>query len=284
MSALVLLLTLQQVGIGAQYPGDEGIGKDPRVLFTENFETGDVKSIGARWGDVGRPQNLQLTEDVPAGSAGRRSLKVAFGGLYTHFKPADCVYVRYSIKFGPLCGYTHHLPFLIADGEPTPWPKGFAGKKPGGDNFFGSALDAWGDWGMEKPPGKWILYSYWHEMKPDGRGDYWGNNFKTPQDPIERGRWMTVEMMIRANSTPAAADGEQAFWVDGKRVGEFKGIRWRSSDALKLNSFWLLHDGHTEDLNKDAEHLNRVYEVSFDDLVIATDYIGPVQKSSIPGK
>jgi len=280
MTLLTILFALQQAGIASQYPGDEGIERDPRVLFTENFETGDIKSIGARWGDCGKPQNLRLVEDVAAGSPGRRALKVAFGGLYTHFKGADRVYARYSIKFDAKCGYTHHLPFLLADGEPTTWPKGFAGKKPGGDNFFGSALDAWGDWGTLAPPGKWMLYSYWQEMKPDGRGDYWGNNFKAAQDPIERGRWYTVEMMIKANSTPEAADGEQAFWVDGKLIAEFKGFRWRSTDKLKLNSFWLLHDGHTEDLNKDADHASRVYEVSFDDVVLATEYIGPVQPKS----
>ena len=65
-----------------------------------------------------------------------------------------------------------------------------------------------------------MLYSYWQDMKPDGRGDYWGNMFKAPQDPVEPGRWYTVEMMIQANSSPDAADGEQAFWVDGRKIGE----------------------------------------------------------------
>jgi hypothetical protein len=275
MSTLLLALALQQAGIASRYPGDAGIEKDPRVLFSENFESGDVASIAKRWGDCGHPEHLALTDDVPPGSPGKRSMRIQFGHLYTHFRGADRVYARYSIKFHPKTGYTHHLPFLLADGEPTPWPKGFAGKKPAGDNFFGSALDAWGDWGTNKPPGKWILYSYWHEMKPDGKGNYWGNNFKAPQDPIEPGRWYTVEFMIKANSSPDAADGEQAFWVDGRPIGEVKGLRWRTTDALKLNSFWLLHDGHTEDLNKDAEHPNRIYELWFDDLVVATDYIGP---------
>jgi len=276
MSALLLAL---QAGIASGYPGDAGIEKDPRVLFSENFESGDVDAIAKRWGNCGHPENLALTDDVPPGSAGKRSMRIRFGHLYTHYRGADRVYARYAIKFHPKTGYTHHLPFLLADAEPTPWPKGFAGKKPAGDNFFGSALDAWGDWGANKPPGKWILYSYWHEMKPDGRGDYWGTNFKAPQDPIEPGRWMTVEFMIKANSSPDAADGEQAFWVDGRPIGEVKGLRWRTTDALKLNTFWLLHDGHTEGLNKDAEHPNRVYELWFDDLVVATNYIGPVRKA-----
>ena len=283
MIALVVALVVQE-GIAAKYAGDEGIEKDPRVLFVEDFETGDLKEIEARWGNCGKPEHLELTDDNHAASPGKKSLRVQFGHLYTHFPGQDQVFVRYYTKFDPKCGYTHHLPFLIADGAPTPWPKGWAGKKPAGDNFFGTALDAWGDWGTLAPPGKWMLYSYWQEMKADGRGDYWGNNFKAEQEPIERGRWYCVEMMIKANSTPEAADGEQAFWVDGKKVGEFKGFRWRSSDKLKINSFWLEHDGHTENLNKDEEHPNRVYNVWFDDLVIATEYIGPVKGTPKNGK
>jgi len=272
-------------GLAALYPGDEGIERDPRVLFVDDFETGDFKETVARWGDGRVEGRVAHAEDVPSGSPGRRSVRIRFGHLYTHFRPADRVHVRYYIKFHPDCGYTHHLPFLLADRVPTPWPKGFAGKKPGGDQFFGSALDAWGDWGKLPPPGKWMLYSYWQEMKKSGDGMYWGNSFEAPQEPIERGRWYCLEMMIRANSTPEAADGEQAFWVDGKLVGLFKGMRWRSTDKLKLNSFWLLHDGETgSTLHADKEHAKRVYDLWFDDLVIAMEYIGPVQGKPKEGK
>lgn len=272
-------------GLAAKYPGDEGIEKDPRVLFVDDFETGNMKETVARWGNGHEDGRVTITEDVPPDSPGRRSVRIRFGHLYTHFRPADRVHVRYYIKFHPECGYTHHLPFLLADRVPTPWPKGFAGKKPGGDEFFGSALDAWGDWGKLPPPGKWMLYSYWQEMKKSGDGMYWGNSFEATQEPIERGRWYCMEMMIQANSTPEAADGEQAFWVDGILVGEFKGIHWRSTDKLKLNSFWLLHDGETgSTLHGDKDHAMRVYDLWFDDLVIATEYIGPVQGKPKYGK
>ena len=44
MIALVVALVVQE-GIAAKYAGDEGIEKDPRVLFVEDFETGDLKEI-----------------------------------------------------------------------------------------------------------------------------------------------------------------------------------------------------------------------------------------------
>src|SRR5262245_61291758 len=147
-------------GLAAQYPGDEGIERDPRVIFADDFETGDVKETVARWGN-GHEDRVWHESEIRADSPGRRSLRVRFGHLYTHFRPSDRVHVRYYMRFDPQFGYSHHLPFLLADRVPTPWPKGFAGKKPVGDQFFGSALDAWGDWGKLSPPGKWMLYSYW---------------------------------------------------------------------------------------------------------------------------
>lgn len=284
-----------RTGLAARYPGDEGIETDRAVLFVDDFETGDLKEIGGRWGGAGwagmtadddLADRMALTDEVHASSPGRRSVKLRFAYLYTHMRGADTVHVRYYIRFHPEAGYPHHLPFLLADRQPTPWPKGFAGKKPVGDQFFGTALDAWSDWGRLPPPGQWMLYSYWQEMKPDGRGDYWGNNLIPPdQQAIEPGRWYCMEMMIQANSKPELADGRQAFWVDGKLVGQFEGFRWRSSDKLKLNSFWLLHDGETgSSISNDKHHATRKYDIWFDDLVIATEYIGPVHGTPKGGK
>ena len=35
-------------GLASLYPGDEGIERDPRVLFVDDFETGTIDQIGAR--------------------------------------------------------------------------------------------------------------------------------------------------------------------------------------------------------------------------------------------
>ena len=80
MTALLLLLALQQDGIASQYPGDEGIEKDSRVLFVEDFETGDLKEIGARWGEISRAESMDLSGELHAASPGRRSLHIARNG------------------------------------------------------------------------------------------------------------------------------------------------------------------------------------------------------------
>ena len=106
--------------------------------------------------------------------------------------------------------------------------------KPPGDQAFTTGIEPWGQWGKAPAPGVWHFYSYWHEMKGGNDGKYWGNFFDPPQpEPIQPGRWYCIEAMLKANSTPEAADGEQAFWVDGKKIGEFKGIRWRTADPSR---------------------------------------------------
>jgi len=58
----------------------------------------------------------------------------------------------------------------------------------------------------------------------------------------------------------------------------FEGLRWRSSDELKINFFWLLHYV-TENAARQnhVEHPNPVNRVWFDDIVVSTAYVGPIK-------
>jgi len=295
MNLILALACLQEPGIAAQYPGDEGIEKDPRVLFVEDFETGNPEDIAARWGGHRLQGSWDLSDDLSGSSPGKKSLHIGVGPdgpknhsgayLYTHTRGTDRLHARFYVKFHPKHGYLHHFVMLIADREPTPWPKGWAGHKPAGDDHFISSIEPWSDWGKVAAPGAWNFYCYWQDMKPDGRGDYWGNSFWANGDDIPRGQWICMETMVKAN-TPGESNGEQAFWIDGKLVGEFKGIRWRSSDLLKLNSFWLQYDvcENSAKHNNDPTPKDREYEIWFDDVVLATEYIGPVQGKPKSGK
>lgn len=117
---------------------------------------------------------------------------------------------------------------------------------------------------------------------------YWGNAF-FPSGPDKGSaasanrvvpplnRWQCWEFMIQANSAPDKPDGKQAMWVDGKLAGEFTGIRWRNALELKVNCLWLEHYGYdagdpTKQFWKESQ------SVWFDDVVVATEYIGPIQK------
>ncbi|MCX8109596.1 MAG: hypothetical protein N3G20_12425, partial [Verrucomicrobiae bacterium] len=119
---------------------------------------------------------------------------------------------------------------------------------------------------------------------------------------VPRNRWQCVELMIKLNSSPAEADGELALWLDGEPVAHFRrgvrigpwtgtgfvldqdgepfeGFRWRSSNDLKLNFFWLLHyvtiNAARQNRVANPEQFNRVV---FDHIVVATHYIGPLHK------
>jgi hypothetical protein len=82
--------------------------------------------------------------------------------------------------------------------------------------------------------------------------------------------------MVEAN-TPGKSDGRQAMWLDGKLVGEFNGIRWRDDPGVKVNCFWLQHYGY--DGSDPTRQFHKARQaVWFDDVVIATQYVGPRSK------
>ena len=264
-------------GIAAKFLGDAGIEKDDRVLLHEDFESGAFDK--QRWTEVSNKADaLSFSSDVPPGSPGKKSLLVTAklgenmgGHLFRRFeRGTDRMHARFYVRFAPDCDYIHHFVHIVAENPPVRWPTGGAGELPAGDKKFSTGLEPWGNYKKFPPPGAWDFYTYWWKMKRSGDGKYWGNSFppQTPSIP-ERGRWYAMEMMVQAN-TPGKADGRQAFWVDGRLVGDFTGIEWRSTANLKINAFWLM--SYVTDLWTK----NKTNRVWFDDVVVATDYIGPL--------
>lgn len=258
------------------YPNDKGIERDPRVLFVEDFETGTVDQIAKRWGQISKKENFSLSNDTCISSPGSKSIHIKHNGhLFTHPEGVDTIFARFYVRFHKKTGYIHHFVHIVADADPKPWPKGGAGETPAGDKKFSTGIEPTGRWGRYSAPGVWNFYSYWHEMKTK-----WGTVFNGKQDQIEPGRWYCVEVMLKANTSPDKSDGEQAFWVDGELYGHFDGLRWRTTNDLKINSFWLLFYNTDQPArhNKDQHAKDRIMEVWFDDIVIATEYIGPIKQ------
>jgi hypothetical protein len=264
-------------GIAAGFPGDAGIERDGRVLLHEDFESGALDKT--RWTDISNKAGaLTFSDDVPPASAGAKSLLVTAklgentgGHLFRRFKPGvEKMHARFYVKFATDCDYVHHFVTIVAENPPVLWATGGAGECPAGDKKFSTGLEPFGRNGKLPPPGGWNFYTYWWKMKKSGDGMYWGNSFAPPSPLVpERGRWYAMEMMVQAN-TPGKADGRQAFWIDGKLAGDFGGFEWRTAADLKANAFWLM-SYFTDRWTK--QKTNRVW---FDDVVVATDYIGPV--------
>lgn len=266
-------------GLAAAFPDDLGLDKSPDVLFADGFESGP---LGEGWDEVGNRGGkvLQFAPSDPALGLGSRCLRVEAhlgqdtgGGLTKWFRAVDPVFIRFYTRFDAACDYVHHFVTLRANkslqGKDRWSGFGGAGLKPAGDDRFSTAIEPWGNWGRWTPPGRWNFYSYWHEMERSPDGKYWGNSFGVPSAPIiPRDRWICVEFMLKHN-TPDAADGEQAFWIDGVLQGHWTGISWRKSGSLLANAL-TLESYVTERWTK-----NPVNVVYFDNAAIARLYLGP---------
>ena len=267
-------------GIAAKYPGDRGIASDPAVILHDDFEADQIDR--KKWPSISNKAGaLNLTRQREHVHGGRQALEITAtlgkntgGHLFRRFKTGcEQMYARFCVKFASDCDYIHHFVHLVAELPPHPWPTGGAGLRPAGDRKFSVGIEPWGRWGKYPPPGGWHFYCYWWKMTKSGDGKYWGNDFqKAPYALAPRGRWCCVEFMTRCN-TPARDDGEVAFWLDGKKLAHHKQINWRSSAKLKLNAFWLMLyvTGH-------SAKKNTVNTVWFDDVVVATQYIGPPRR------
>lgn len=268
----------QGPGFAARFKADSGIGAHAAVIFADDFESGKP---GARWDETGAGHGKALSL-APAGGGvcGRLCLKVEArlgenegDGLTKWFAPVPQVFVRFYVRFDPGCDYVHHFVTLRANKGLHGGDKwsgfGSAGLRPEGDERFSTALEPWGDWARWPAPGKWNFYSYWPEMRASPDGKYWGNSFlPEPQGVIAKDRWICAEFMLRQN-TPGQPDGEQAFWIDGRLLGHWRGLNWRKSASLQANALTL------ESYVTDRWTKNPTNTVYFDNLVIAREYIGP---------
>ncbi len=283
-------------GLSARYPDDAGIETDPAVVFVDNFESDKYASKwdqkrGIGSGPFAEKGTVDITTDPAEVHSERRSLRIiarmkegatfgnASGGdLFKSFaeRGYEKLYARYYCRFSADSGYLSHFVTLGGLNPPTPWPNPQAGCKPNGDDRFSTALEP--SYQTSHPPmGPWRWYTYWCEMKPDGRGDYWGNVFVPAKEVLApREEWICVEMMVQMN-TIGQHDGAMAAWIDGKPLGLWSGFMWRTTEELKISYFWLQHFYSERGL----PHLQST--CWFDDIVLATKYIGPrVEKPSQP--
>ena len=275
--------------LAAQYPGDVGIENDPDVLFADNFESGEMKKWDQQRGRV------VMTGKEP--NSGRWCVQMPMergrnqgGDAIKWFMPgADAVYARLYVKFSPDYQYNHHFVWLGANQRTNKWSAfGKAGLKPNG-TYYSTGMEPWFAWGKNPPPGEVNLYTYYLDMEPDRKmNKYWGNGFFPPgpgkgsaagKDRVipALNQWQCWEFMIQANTAADKADGKQAMWMDGKLVGEFTGIRWRSDMDLRVNCFWLEHYGYDEG-DPTKQYWKDSQSVWFDDLVVARRYIGPMER------
>ncbi len=291
-------LATPEYGLAAEYAHDVGIESDPRVVFVESFDAPDLEAVQANWDEAQWPENMALVEDAPPLSGGTKSLHAASSAaLYRRLLPGyDEIYVRYYVKIDPACAKIHHWPWLGGRNPPTSYPFPQAGLKPTGADRWSSGVEPFGDeWA-------WDFYTYWKDQGCSPDNMCWGNTFNRTDGgssgspfPAVKGEWLSVEHMVKMNSPVDAKNGEQAFWIDGEKLSHvkpgspignwvwdkfvpdasgnpFDGFQWRTVPELAINYFWLEH-------YVDSDPSCQAW---FDDVVIATSYIGPTVEKSMP--
>ena len=271
-------------------------GQESGIIFQEDFEAASVQEVISKWDEAKNSGNMSFSADVPEGSSGSQSLMMTYipgqntgGHLYKVFPEGyDSLFARFYVKFEANHSKVHHFVHMGGYNPSTTWPQGGAGVKPAGNERFTTGIEPIGNkW-------SWDFYTYWMHMRGYADPNYfWGNIFHPdPPAPINRGEWICIELMMKINDPVDSYNGEQAFWVNGEKrhhLGEgfpngywvwdkfyphtdssaFEGFQWRNDENLKLNFFWLLYymtDGIT----------GQTDQVFFDDIVISTEYIGPI--------
>lgn len=285
-------------GVAARHPGDAGIARDPAVLFHDDFETvSTAADLAARW-DAGvyHLHCVRIAMEPENRHAGGRALEFRVPRQPEELSNTvakslavsqETLFLRYYTRFDggfDHVGSSHNGATISAryfvDGAATP------GVRADGRNKFLASFENWRGEASTKSPGGWAVYCYHPEQK-DRFGDLFlpsgtvfpnshersgertfGRGFVARPDRIpELGRWYCHEFMVRANA-PGRRDGRIACWIDGELIADYRNLRLRDAETLRIDRFSLdLHIG------SNAIRENRKW---YDDVVAATSYVGPM--------
>lgn len=277
-------------GIASRYPGDRGIEKDPSVLFHDDFESGDVRS---KWDNsfqkadlrvVGEPENVRGGKKALEFTVPQQAAELSNGVVKELGAGQDTVFLRYYSKFEKgfdQTGSSHNGGLLQAKAPGVAYAT--PGIRADGRNKFIVSFENWRGDAATPSPGELNVYCYHPEQRseygdhffPSGKvlpytahpGDFGPGFVRRPDVIPELGRWYCYELMVKAN-TPGQRDGRIACWLDGRLIADFPNLRLRDTDALKINSASVnLH------IRSNTARENKKW---YDDVVVATAYIGPV--------
>ncbi len=246
-------------GIAVRHRGDIGIEGDPAVIFAENFEAGTLSRFERVWGEfrfVDPGHNLFPSRYALEWAMPQKKGPIG-GSAWSWLKPGyDQVYARVywwlppDLKVDNMHGWS-----LVAVRPGIDFPGSAAGTKSDGTDKFDMCMDF-----------PWLNLSA-YVYHPEQR-DRWGDHFQTGFK-MDLNRWYCIEIMQKAN-VPGKRDGEMAIWIDGRLIKHWRGLRLRDVPELKINLVTLALYIHNNQYG--------VNRVRYDNLVVATSYIGPVAR------
>ncbi len=254
-----------EYGLAAQYANDEGIQAHPAVIAATGFETPQWAAHSFNYSRP-LPQGYQHTTNQSIVMSGTGCLEIQQTAGTHHpyeFAPSipasEIVFVRWYRRYEDGYDWTQHkMPGVYA--KESSAQNGSAGVRPTGCDKYSCKLFV--DWDA-KP----AFYSY-HPDQEGIYGDHFAQNVGMPI-VLETERWYCFEMMLKSN-TPGLHDGELKMWIDGILTGHIEGLRFRTCDTLKINEF--THSAYVGG-NWVSDRDQKLWD---DNLVIATEYIGPM--------
>jgi len=277
-------------GIAAAYPNDDGISANPNVLFADGFDTytspSQLTSSG-HYDNYYQQQNFAI--DTSVAYAGGKSLRMRMpqsgseisNGLAKNISPTrDSMFMRVYTRYQPnYAGINSaHNGLRISGNYKGP------GVIPNGTDFFLVNIENARFLG-EPEPGYTHAYVYQPEQQ-DHYGESWYTDGKVTNgsfnfgpyfiprpnvDPV-RGVWICYEMYVQLN-TPGVRDGRVAVWQDGVLIGDWQNIRFRDVTTVKIDQIELDNGGQGSTQQNDKW---------YDNLVIASSYIGPTATGTQP--
>ena len=237
------------VGIAANYPGDQGIASHPSVIFADDFES--YTSADDLWDRYENVYHMEYTK------------------FDTSFDIIGSSHNGSEMSAGYSINGTQATPGIPADGT----------------NKYLICYECWRGEVSDPNPGLLHIYIYWPEQRPN-YGDHffpdglmmpntsipqdWGPEFvPRPNVTPQLGRWYSYEVMLKAN-TPGQRDGCVTCWLDGEIVADFPNLRLRDIETLKIDHFSIGFHAKTNPQGPTKKW--------YDNLVAATEYMGPMVK------
>jgi len=270
-------------GIAASYPNDSGIAGNANVLFADGFDGyTSLSQMESNYNGYFQRSNIAI--DTSTFFAGSKSLRIrmpqtdtdVFNALIKTISPArDKLFVRAYVRYQTnYAGVRDAHNGIHLSGNPYLGP----GRKPTGRDFFLVNIENSRNRG-EGEPGYTHAYVY-HPEQDDIYGENWYSDGTTtngaqsfgpffvprPRTVPPRGVWICYEVLVQMN-TPGSRDGRVAFWQNGTLMADWQNIRFRDVTTVKISEVQLENGGKSSTQQNDKW---------YDNLVIATSYIGPV--------
>jgi len=284
------LLPEGNTGISASHPNDTGIESHPNVLFADDFESySSVSQITGSGNYVNYYQGSNLTFDSSIYFNGSQSLRMRMPSTGSEVSNAivrdlsseqDLLFMRVYARYQPDYRGVNsaHNGLRITGNYSGP------GRRPDGTDFFLVNIEN-SKWDSEPEPGYTHAYVY-HPEQDDIYGEHWyadgrvtngsqsfGPHFVArPNVAPNRGDWICYEVLVQLNA-PGVRDGRVAVWQDGDLIADWQNIRFRDVSSLKIDQIQLENGGQGSSQQNDKW---------YDNLVIATSYIGPMSSGAVP--